>query len=63
MHKNTKLERAVSQVAKPEREIALRKPLTGNKTTQPENLGNLACKIKCKWENQLQKTEMRLEGE
>jgi hypothetical protein len=43
-------------------EIALRKLLAGNKVRELRNLGTLAYKIKCKWENQLTKTEPRLEG-
>ena len=38
-------------------EIALRKLLIGNKLTEMRNSGALACSIKCKWENQLKKTE------
>jgi hypothetical protein len=41
--------------------ISVRKLLSCNKTTEMKNLGSLACKIKCKWENQLKKTELRLE--
>jgi hypothetical protein len=44
-------------------EITLRKILTGNKVTELRSLGTLACKIKCKWERQLEKTEPKLEGE
>jgi hypothetical protein len=44
-------------------ELALRQLLTGNKVTELRNLGTLAYKIKCEWENQLKKTELRLEGE
>jgi hypothetical protein len=36
--------------------------LSDYKTTELRNLGNLAYKIKCKWENQLTTAELKLEG-
>jgi hypothetical protein len=40
-------------------EIALRKILTAKNVTEQRNLGTLAYKIKCKWENQEKKVELR----
>ena len=34
-----------------------------NKVTEQRNLGNLACKIRPKWENKVNNAEMRLERE
>jgi hypothetical protein len=42
--------------------VALRKLFTANKITEFKNVGNLACKLKCKWENQPKKTQPTLEG-
>jgi hypothetical protein len=44
-------------------EIARRKLLPGTKTTELRILRTLAYKIKCKPENELKKTELRLKGE
>ena len=44
-------------------EIGIRKILTVKNTTEQRNLGNLAYKIKCKWENQAKKRELKLDGE
>jgi len=44
-------------------EIVFRKILTAKNATEQENLGTLAYKIKCKWENQVKKAELRLLGE
>lgn len=43
-------------------EIALRKILTANNVTEERNLGTLAYKMKCKWEDQVKKGELRLRG-
>jgi hypothetical protein len=40
--------------------IALRKKLAVKNATEKRNLCTLACKIKCKWENQMKKREMWL---
>ena len=40
-----------------------RKILTAKNATDQENLGTLAYNIKCKWENQVKKAELRLLGE
>jgi hypothetical protein len=42
--------------------IALRKILTGNRFKELRNLGTLAYKIKCKWENQVKKAALRVGG-
>jgi hypothetical protein len=44
-------------------EIAFRKICTVKNATEQRNLGTLAYKIKCKWENQVKKAELRLAGE
>jgi hypothetical protein len=36
---------------------------TVKNATEQRNLGALAYKIKCKWENQVKKAELRLAGE
>jgi hypothetical protein len=37
--------------------------LTINKITEQRNLGTLAYKIKCEWETQMKKSELRFEGQ
>jgi len=43
--------------------IAARKIHTVKNATEQKNLGTLAYKIKCKWENQVKKAKLRLAGE
>jgi hypothetical protein len=38
--------------------IALRKLFTGNKAKELRHLGTVVYRIKCKWENQLKKSEL-----
>ena len=61
MYKNFRVSgrAAAAQVAKHEWEIALRKLLTCNKSTELRNLCTLACRIKCQWEIDLKKTGLR----
>jgi hypothetical protein len=40
------------------KEMALRKTLTAKNSTEQRYLGTLAYKIKCKWENQVNKAEV-----
>jgi hypothetical protein len=42
--------------------MALRKVLTVRNAAEQGNLGTLAYKIKCKWENETKKAELRLGG-
>jgi len=57
------LDCVVSQFLHVSEEIVFRKILTAKNATEQENLGTLAYKIKCKWENQVKKAELRLLGE
>ena len=43
--------------------MALRDPVTGKEDHGTQNLGTFACKVECEQENQLKRTELRLERE
>jgi hypothetical protein len=40
-------------------EIALGETTPGSNVTEKRSLGTVACKIKCKWENQMKKRDPR----
>ena len=46
-----------------ERRKSTQQLLTVKKATKHRNLGTLIYNIKCQWENQAKKEELRLEGE
>jgi hypothetical protein len=45
------------------KEVALRERLTVENATEQRTFGTLECNIKCKWENQAKKEELRLGGQ
>jgi hypothetical protein len=50
-------------IATSEQRKSAQKILTVKKATEHRNLGTLIYNIKCQWENQVKKEELRLEGE
>jgi hypothetical protein len=46
-----------------ERRKSTQQILTVKKATEHRNLGTLIYNIQCKWENQVKKEELRLQGE
>ena len=61
-HKQRKREKFLNKWQYRNDKIAFSMILSDYKTTELRNLGNLAYKIKCKWENQLTTAELKLEG-
>lgn len=63
--KNAKLEIGgpEQQVAKRNEALACKKLLTCDKRTELRNLSTRLCSMKCRWENQMRKVELRSEWE
>lgn len=63
--KNAKLEIGCpeQQVAKRNEALACKKLLTCDKRTELRNLSTRLCSMKCRWENQMRKVELRSEWE